>query len=364
MYDRNLYDHKALFLQIGRQKKYAWDLETGIDWNLGVDPKKFLLPMDNDNIAFPGADQKQQLALSQLLGLIINSTIAEMEDVITKLKDTAWKQVLRSYPVGPEMWELGQLFFEEEAKHSLAFSRYIDVFCKQMGIRRETLDLILPKAYGSLFLKAITTNAKMGGHAFWWVVGAVEEVSIELYKEIHKHKDKIDPLYYDVHVKHMEEESRHHNYAFLMLDLIDKRRMNWQRYLHKKMDLLFAQACSTGWIIAELGKVFEAKKYKDEHPFFETIASCEPLFKNLSWPELAKRLFISAPYISLVLNTKNHKLTTWTAEKLGTFSFPFPTPRDIETFSEPSNITHLDEFKGRTTRKKKLNGRSHSKKRV
>lgn len=364
MYDRDLYDHKALALQIARQKKYAWDLDTGIKWELGVDSSKFLLPMDNDNIAFPGADRKQQLALSQLLGLVINSTIAEMEDVINKLRDTAWVQVLRSYPVGPEMWELGELFFIEEKKHSVAFSRYIDIFCKEMGIKRETLDLILPKAYGSLFLKAITTNAKIGGHAFWWVVGAVEEVSIELYKEIHKHKDKIDPLFYDVHVKHMEEESRHHNYAFLMLDLIDKRRTNWQRYLHKKMDLLFAQAFSSGWVVAELAKVFEAKKYKDEHPFFETIASCEPLFRNLSWPELAKRLFISAPYISLVLNTKNHKLTTWTAEKLGTVSFPFPKPKNVATHSEPSNITHMKDFKDSSKKKRKAHGRTNKTKRV
>lgn len=359
MYERDLFNHKALALQIQRQKKYAWDLDKGIRWDLGVDPKKFLLPLDKDCIAFPGANAKQQLALSQLLGLVINSTISESEDVITRLKSVAWMEILRSYPVSPEMVELGELFFEEEKKHSIAFARYNSVFCEKMGIRKETLDKLIPKAYGSLFLKAMLSNAKWGGHSFWWVVGAVEEVSIELYKEIHKHKAMIDPLYFEVHFKHMEEESRHHNYAFLMLDIIAKRQSSLQRLFYKKTDLIFGQAFASAWIVSELGKIFEAKRFAHEHEFFSTIASCEPLLRELSWMDLAKRLFISAPYISLVLNTKNHKQTSWMAEKQKALNFPFPHPKNVETFAEPNNLRALSPY-----RKKKKNVGANSRKRA
>jgi hypothetical protein len=333
MFSKNLFDHKALRAQVLRQKKHAWDLSKDINWGQGIDPKRYLLPLDNDAVAFPGASAEQKLALSQLLGLIINSTIAEMEDVITKLRTTAWENILRSYPVNPEMWELGELFFEEETKHSLAFSQYNQIFCQSQGINRESLDLILPKAYGSLFLKAIVKNAKWGGHAFWWVVAAVEEVSIEIYREMNRHRSTIDPLYFEVHFKHMEEESRHHNYAFLMLEIINRRDPGLFSTFHKKTDLLIAQIFSTGWVIAELNKVFEAKRFKNEHPFFETIASCAPLLKNLPPHELARRLFISAPYISLVLNTGHHRLTSASAQRHHAFSIPFPSPSAVETFA-------------------------------
>lgn len=337
MYSHTLFNEAILSDQIARQKKHAWDLEKSIDWEKGVDASKYLLPIDQDAVAFPGASPEQKLALSQLLGLVINSTIAEMEDVITKLRDTAWMRVLKSYPVNPEMWELGELFFEEERKHSLAFARYNLMFAETLGIDPEKLDQIIPKAYGSVFLKAVTANARSGGHAFWWVVASVEEVSIELYRQLHVHKHKIDPLFHEVHLKHMEEESRHHNYAFLMLEVINQRESTLFQKWYKKFDLLFAQFFQTGWILAELHKVFNAEKLKREHPFFEVIAGCLPLFEKLSKVELAKRLFISAPYISLVLNNRFHKKTALTAKQQHAMIISFPKPQIVPTASADDN---------------------------
>ena len=331
MYTKALYDHEALALQIIRQKNHAWDLEKGISWSTGVDAKRYLLPIDSEAIAFPGASAEQRLAISQLLGLIVNSTIAELEDIIHKLKHSCWSEILRSYPVGPEMWELGELFFEEEIKHSHAFQRYNLAFCEGTGIDKKDLDLILPKAYGSLFLKAITQNAKFGGHSFWWIVAAVEEVSISLYKNLSPFKTQMDPLYHEVHLRHMEEESRHHNYAFLMLQILKERNHSLSDLFYSKTDLIFGQMFCSGWVIAELNKVFDSKKLKHKHPFFETIASCENLFKKLGPKELASRLFVSAPYISLMINGKNHKKTIKMAEQQNIFSFPFPDPVQVPT---------------------------------
>jgi hypothetical protein len=322
-----LLDDVSLAAQIQLQRKHAWDLERDIDWKKGVDPRRYLLPLDNDAIAFPGATDRQRLALSQLMGLVINSTISEMENVIHKLKDSAWDALLRHYPVNPEIRELGELFFAEEHKHSLAFDRYIQLFCETMDLRRTDLDRLLPKAFGSLFLRAIIANARMGGCAFWWVVASVEEVSIEIYRQIHPHRAAIDPLFYAVHRKHLEDEARHRSYAFLMLELIEKTETSLLQKVYRKGDLLWAQVFSSGWVIAELHKIFEAEDLRKRHPFFETIAECLPLLRKISPASLLRRFFVSAPYISLVLNAKNHRLTLRAAQQQKMPRFPLPEPK-------------------------------------
>lgn len=332
MFTKVLYNPQALALQVTRQKKYAWDLNTQIPWNIGTDLNRYFLPLDSDAIAFPGASEEQKLAISQLLGLIVNSTIAELEDVIAKVRFDCWSKILRNYPVGPEMGELGELFFEEELKHAKAFNRYNLIFCRDSGIDIDDLNRLLPKAYGSLFVKAIRQNAKWGGHAFWWVVAAVEEVSIDLYKNLGPFKAEIDPLYHQIHLKHMEEESRHHNYAFLMLQLIRESNQSISDLFFSKTDRVLGQVFSTGWVVAELNKVFEAKKLKHKHPFFEVIASCEELFKNLGPRDLAQKLFVSAPYISLMLNGNHHTKSAQLAKEHTALSVPFPKPVEPETF--------------------------------
>lgn len=329
----NPFDHEALALQVRRQKRHAWDLEKAIPWDTPIRTDRYLLPLDHDAIAFPGASAEQRLALSQLMGLIINSTIAEMENVINHLRSTAWERVLKDYPVNPELWELGDLFFIEENKHALAFERYNHLFCKAMGVETEDLMRLIPRAYGSLFLKAITQNAKGGGHAFWWIVASVEEVSILLYKQIHSSRQQLDPLYYTVHLRHMEEEQRHHNYAFLMLQLIEQRRRSWRKALYRTTDLLFSQVFSTAWVLSELHKIFSVRELRRKNPFFEVLASSIPLLEKMPYLELAKRLFISAPYVSLMINTRNHPLTFATAQDRSLLRLPFPKPESRKTFT-------------------------------
>jgi len=330
----NPLDALSLVSQIKLQRKHMWNIEKDIPWEQGIDPTKYFLPLDKDAIVFPHANADQRLVLSQLMGLVINSTISEMEGVIHKLKDLAWEQILRSYPANPEMWELGELFFKEEKKHSVAFARYIEMFCETTGIRNRHLDHILPKAFGSIFQKAIIANAKAGGHAFWWVVATVEEVSIEIYKQMHHHKTAIDPLFYTVHRRHAEEESRHRNYAFLMLDLVRRRMPSLQRFFHKRTDLLFAQAFSTGWIVTELHKVFYTEKLSKAHPFFATVSSCLPLIKAFSIPKLFEQLFVRAPYISLVLNTRNQVETAKMARRHKALSLPLPKVKLVPTYTK------------------------------
>lgn len=317
--------------QINLQRRLAWDLESGIPWELGVDMGKFFLPLDECNIAFPGASAEQRLALSQFMGLVVNATISEMEDALPKLKSTGWANVLREYPVNPEMTELGEIFFDEEAKHARAFNRYLDVFCNETGVDKPDLDALLPKAFGSYFQKAITANALAGGHAFWWVVASVEEVSISLYEHVYKNRAHIDPLYYELHRRHLEEEARHANYAFLMLNVINKRPASIRRLLHKKFDFVISQIVGAPWIITELYKFMNVKRLKGVHPFFDVLASCIPLYEKLSRRELMNNMFFGAPYVSWLLNPSWRTEHNAMARSHGALVPPFPAVRDVRT---------------------------------
>ena len=131
---------------------------------------------------------------------------------------------------------------------------------------------MLPKAFGSFFQKAITQNAMTGGHAFWWIVASVEEVSIKLFHKLLRHRKSIDPLFYQLHKRHLEEESRHANYAYLMLNVIKNQPSSFNQLLHRKTNFLLAQLIGGPWVIAELYKFFQVKDLKHKHPFFKVAS--------------------------------------------------------------------------------------------
>lgn len=318
------FDYAELGRYLKHQRKAAWDVETCVDWKMGVDSSKQLLPLDEANIAFPGASKEQALALSQLMGLIVNSTISEMEDCLPRLRKFAWEDVLSDYPVGPELRELGDQFFAEEAKHAKAFKRYLEIFCKDSGIELEELDLLLPKSFGSHFQSAIISNAKSGGRAFWWVVSNVEEVSINIYQGIFRNRAETDPLFLQLHRRHLEEESRHANYAYLMLNLMDHRRLGIRGWWHRKADFSWAQLVAMPWVLGELHKFFKVKDLRKHHPFFEVLASCIPLYESLSFSERVRRMFIAAPYVSWILNPKHRSLHEDFVARDKVWMLPFP----------------------------------------
>ena len=323
-------DYETLARQVKLQRKHAWSLDDDIPWHLGVDLTRPFLPLDDQAIAFPGASFEQELALSQFMGLVVNATISEMEDALPKLKQAAWQRILREFPANPELVELGELFFEEEAKHARAFARYLDLFCEATGVERRDLDALLPKAFGSVFQRRIAANAIAGGHAFWWVVAAVEEVSIAIFHQMHRHRQALDPLYFQLHRRHLEEESRHANYAFLMLNLVRLKPASWRDALHKKADFVVAQIAGAPWVMTELLKFFEVKKLKGTHPFFDVLASCIPLYETMPKAQLIHRMFMGAPYVSWLLNPAWRQLHREIAKAHGAIVPPAPAPEPAE----------------------------------
>jgi len=342
MKPKNIYDFHGLRNQAEYQEAHAWDIDHDIPWHLNIDMEKQFLPLDRDSVAFPDASYEQRLVLSQFMGLLVNATIAEMEDVAVKIRDIAWRKALDSYPVNPEMYALGEQFFTEEAKHSQLFKKFNNLFCESNNIDPKELDRLLPKAYGSQFQKAIIKNAKAGGHAFWWVVAMVEEVALLIYQNLYKDRKSVDPLYFQIHKKHFEEESKHTNYAFLMLDLIKTRNKSLKQKVHNKLDLLYSELFSIPWIVSELNRVKLVKDFSEHNEFFKILNSCLPLMQNLSTHELTSRLFVSAPYVSLILNKHHHKLSAATALSHKAISIPRPSPK-LSKSHHPKQLNLISE---------------------
>ncbi len=337
MATRDCHAFDSLASQIDRQRKYAWDLETDIPWTNGIDTSRSFLPLDKNAIAFPELDTEQRIALSQLSGLIVNATIAELESVIDRFRERAWRRFLKEYPVNPEMERLGELFFEEELKHSRLFRRFNDQFCQSIGIEPAAMGRLLPQLYGSRSLDRISANAASGGCAFWWVVASVEEVSILIFREMAPHKKGIDPLFFEIHKKHMEEETRHCNFAFLVLDMVrsvQNRKRSLKMLLHEKTDLVFAQALTASWLLGELQKLWRVQKMKTDHPFFACLATVMPHFQKNHWLRLPQLIFANSPYLSLFLNLRHHRETLQKAREFGTPRIPMPRPSCPPTFAE------------------------------
>ena len=328
-----LYNSEALARQIKLQQDHQWDLEDDIPWGLGVDPHKWMLPLDEYAIAFPGASPEQARALSQWMGLVVNSTISEMEDALPKLRQAGWQRIIQEYPVNPELVELGELFFEEESKHSQAFGRYLAEFCHATNVDQTDLDQLLPKAFGSHFQAAITRNALAGGHAFWWLVASVEEVSIGIFGQIHRHRKNIDPLFYELHRRHLEEEARHANYAFLMLELIRSKPSSMRERLHRKTNYVLSQLAGAPWVVAELYKFYNVRRLVGQHPLFDTLESCIPLFEAMSKKDVIQRMMFSAPYVSWLLNPSWRHRHHAVAKRHGAWTPPFPAPQETKLYA-------------------------------
>ena len=108
-------------------------------------------------------------------------------------------------------------------------------------------------------------NSYLGGKALWMVVAAVEEESIEVFKQM-PHKNGIDSLYFELHQKHFEEETRHASFAFLMLELLEERTSTPVKLLSRQIDFIMSEVLQVSWILGELMKVVHLEKLERSSP--------------------------------------------------------------------------------------------------
>lgn len=320
-------DERALARLLERQRRLAWDFETAVPWEKGVDLSRPLVPMDQDALVFPEASPEQRLVLSHYLGLILAQTFAEMETVLISAKDLVWKKNLELYPVNPEFLALGESFFDEEAKHARMFRRYIQAFARETGTSLEDLTSVLPCVSGTMLQRTLKLNSEIGGHAFWWVLTLVEEVSILIFKQMQPFKKELDPLYYEVHRRHFEEEVRHGPYSYWMIEHLYKRNKSLAGVVFRKTDVALAQALEVAWALSSLSRIKNSFWLRRKHPFYAQLFSCIPLLRKLSPLEIIRRLFVTAPFISLFLNPGQHQDYQTLITKLRAIPIPTPKPQ-------------------------------------
>lgn len=306
------------------QKQHAWDLEKDIPWQVGPDLTRPFVSLSKIERLFPGASAEQKLVISQYIGLVVAATISEMEKSLMRLKNVAWENILRKHPVNPEFIKLGENFFEEELKHSKAFEKYISLVGQSLGATSEELMNILPRLDDTKIEKIFEKNAELGGHGLWWVVAAVEEESILIYKHLRRFKEEIDPLYFRVHQLHFQEEARHASYAFMMLDLFRRRGHTPIDLVHRKIDLICSEALQITWVFQQLIKIFKVKKLAHKNEWFATLNSALPLLlKHRPW-DLVQALFTETPYFTPILNTSGHPNLNKYVEAYGAMRLPLP----------------------------------------
>ncbi len=320
-------DEQALLKILERQKKLCFDFDKSLPWKDGIDLKRYFVPLDEDALIFPEAGPEERLVLSQYLGLVIARTFGEMETALVQAKDKVWKRNLDRYPVSPEFEALGEQFFAEEEKHSRMFKRYLELFSAQTGLSFDELASLLPSVSGTMLEKALQLNSDLGGHALWWVLTFVEEISILIFKQLRPFQTKLDPLYFAMHRRHFEEEVRHSSYSYWMLEHLYRRDRSAKQVLFRKTDLLLAQALEVSWTFQSLSRIRNAKRLKDKHPFYGTLARLMPLLRRRSPFEIIRRMFISAPFVSLMLNPNHFEDYKKIAGKLRAYEIPVPKPK-------------------------------------
>lgn len=323
-------DEAAIARILERQKRLAFDLEKGVDWDRRIDLTRYFVPLDPDALVFPEAGPEERRALSQYLGLVIAQTFAEMETALVQVKDAVWKRNLELYPINPEFSALGEQFFAEEDKHSRMFKRYLRIFAEQTGLELEELNRVLPAVSGSMLQKALRLNSEFGGHALWWVLTLVEEASIAIFKQMRPFEDRLDPLYFEIHKRHFEEEVRHSPYSYWMLEHLHTRNRSALSVVFRKTDLLLAQALEVSWTLTALSRIRHARQLRSKHPFYAGLARLLPLLVTRSPFEIIRSLFVSAPFVSMLLNPNHHDGFQKMAASLRAFEFPIPSPRKVE----------------------------------
>lgn len=330
MKEIDIYDETYLRRQLEVQKSKGWDLEKDLPWDLGVDSSKFLLPIDKKAMFFPDASKEQRRAISQLMGLIVASTISELESIANDLKGPTWDRFLKKYPVNPELYELGVHFYEDEQKHSLAFKKYIDLFAESVNTDPKDLRKLLPQSNKTLLGQIYKMNSLAGGMAIWWLIAAVEEESIVFYNYIRNHKASIDPLYYQLHRLHFEEEIRHKSYAFMMLKVHEEFAGTPSNVFFKKLDFIIAEVMNMTWTFNQLFKMKNLKKMKNHHPFFETLCTLSEMLGKKNPLEVLNGLFNEVPYISNTLHLGEQPHIKELLERFGVPSMPLPEAKKVE----------------------------------
>lgn len=323
-----LYNEAFIHRLYKNQVDHGWDLENDFAWSAGIDHNSFFAPLDENAVLLPGASASERKIISQVLGLVIASAIYELEESLLRLKGKTWNKDIKTFPVNPEFEAWGELFYQEEIKHSLSFKRYVEMFAHDLGIDYTDLQNILPVVENSMAEKCINHLCKSGSYSYWWLAIIVEQEFLHMFRIMESCKAIMDPLYYDLHFKHYEEEKRHASFPYFVLELLFDRDDRLLSKVHQKMDLAICQSLMATWTIGSLQKLENAKKLKDKHPFFADLAKIIDTYGKNSWVEIIWKLFTQTPYVSSLIHPRSHKAVENLASQKSALILNFPSLKE------------------------------------
>ncbi len=313
----DIYNEERIGRMLHIQQANSVDFENSIPWSTSIDLTKPLLPLDSGSPLFPDTTEAERIAISQIMGLVVAASISQLESVAVSLQGPTWDKVLRKYPVGPEFRALGEHFYEDEAKHSLAFDRYIDLFATQLGLEAAELKAFLPSS-DSMIRKIYALNSRLGGTAIWWLIAALEEESIEIYKRMRNSTEELEPVYLGLHRAHFEEEIRHKSYAVMMLQL--HRDQGTRPF--GKFDFLLSETLNFLWSFNQLAKLRGIGVLRNRHPFFATIAGLCEKIRGRNTLQVMSALCYRTPYTRGMIQLSQHREVQELLKEFGGYRLP------------------------------------------
>ena len=290
--------HKMLRLQEAKE----WDLETDIRW----DSHRVASPLlpECDEIGFKyDMTGREKLVFSQFLGLMAVQAISQHERILADMQESCWRRPLLKINSNRDYIDLGEQFFKEEAKHSRAFAKYVEVFSSHQNIDLESLKSVLPEYKFSWLAKIFKLNSILGGRAIWWLVMITEEESLSLFRKIRDYKGSVDPLFYQLNELHFQEEIRHTSYAPLML----RELTNGRGRLLMKFDYILASTLHKIWIGSQIRRLKRISKLDKANPFFNTLQDVYKKFRVLSLRKKVFALRNEIPFLSELFNPLRHR---------------------------------------------------------
>jgi len=284
------------------QEAQEWDIEADIHWNNHHQTWQ-LIPNCQGFAKTYLLNDQEQVVFSQFLGLMAVKAISQHEKILASVQEDCWRKPLQKKNSNCDYRELGEQFFKEEAKHSKAFAKYIDVFAASRNMDINELNSILPEYKNSWMASIFKWNSKLGGRAIWWLVMITEEESLALFRSIRSHKKAVDPLFYELNECHFQEEIRHSSYAPLMLRELTASKMAWPF----KFDFILANLLHKVWIGLQIWKLRKVTKLEQSHPFFGTL---NRVYKKINRLSLRKKLSLlrnDIPVLSQVFDSSRHR---------------------------------------------------------
>jgi hypothetical protein len=288
------------------QQKSSWDLSRDLNWDQ-FDISKPLFPLSNNFAEALQLTAQEQIALSQLIGIMAAQAISQHERVMQTAKESCWTKPAIQRAMDPDLKELGEEFFQEESKHADAFAQYVCRFADAKGLKSQDLQAYLPTYdEDSILARLMKLNSKLGGRAIWWLVMLTEEESVSIFKLLRRESANIEPVYLNLHRLHYEEEIRHMSYAPMMLRFFSKS-ASWMAKLVSTFDFAFMYLAHATWVLLQFLRVKRLKSYSGSNAFLCDLQSVFRKIDAIPRASLFKLSMTELPWMSRLLSPLEHQ---------------------------------------------------------